>query len=208
MGSSLFWYTDVFGCCSMFFLCHAVSTNDIAPRPCLSSSLPRYSIRCKDDRVSSYFKNGASFHYRFSDMPVKSIDREMASFGLAPEDVDAVLVNVGNGPQLSLDSVAQTAVRFKGSNTLLLWLTTFQGRGLFHDPAKQKRLADTDMIQVSPFSLLYSVSPRDAHPLHRARSQPVDSALVAKLAISDVMYVVCTDSWRGCCRCAATCDAM
>lgn len=110
-------------------------------------------------------------------MAVKSIDREMASFGLTPDDVDAVLANVGNGPQLSLDSVASSAVRFKGLNTLLLWLTTFEGRGFFHDPAEQKRLAETGLIQVSIFSVSYTAYLQEIHTrsLHRLRSQPVAS---------------------------------
>lgn len=88
-------------------------------------------------------------------MQNKDIKREIASFGLAAGDLDAVLVNVGNGPELTLDSIASTADKLKGSGALFLWLTTFEGNGRIDDPVKKKKLGDMGVIYVSPFVLTF-----------------------------------------------------
>lgn len=87
-------------------------------------------------------------------MENKDIKQEIASFGLAPGNLDAILVNVGNGPQLTLNSIASTAEKLKGSGALFLWLTAFGGKGRIDDPAKKKKLGDMGVIQVSPSSVL------------------------------------------------------
>ena len=82
-------------------------------------------------------------------MPDKNVHREMASFGLVPSEVDVVIMNAGNGAQLSFESITSLAKRFKGSGALLAWLTLNDGRGYFHDLERQRQLAENGVIQVS-----------------------------------------------------------
>lgn len=102
--------------------------------------------------MSSFrFRNGASWHYQYAqDDNVgvqKSVDDRIGYFSVDPENIDVIVANHCNGRPLTYASLLTTAQRFAGSETLIIWLTAYDGVGKFSEE-KMETLRALGVVQV------------------------------------------------------------
>lgn len=104
---------------------------------------------CRDDKSSFTFRNGASLHYRFSDVDIysKSILKEIADMGLDLAGVDIVFSNSGNGEAMSFESLYESAQALNESGTLLVWLSRYYNGNSIYTGTNGTALRDLDVVQ-------------------------------------------------------------